>query len=171
VQVQVEQLRVTLQAIERFDAEIAAVSETLPDYALFRALPGAGPTFAPRLLAAFGEQRERYHSAAGLQRYSGIAPVTESSGKQHWFTGGCNARRSYDRPSLNGRAPPFRIPSGPPPIIDSSATKDARITRRCAHWLSNGFAFSTVAGRPGRPTMSRPISTHSSTAAHHCSLR
>ena len=80
----VEQLRVTLQAIERFDLAIATVSETLPDYALFRALPGAGPTLAPRLLAAFGEQRERYQSADEIQRYTGIAPVTESSGKKHW---------------------------------------------------------------------------------------
>ena len=80
----VDQLRVTLQAIDRFDAEIAAVSDTLPDYALFRALPAAGVTFAPRLLAAFGEQRERYESAADIQKYSGIAPVTESSGKKHW---------------------------------------------------------------------------------------
>ena len=80
----VEQLRVTLQAIDRFDAEIATVSQTLPDYSLFRALPGAGPAFAPRLLAAFGEQRERYQSAAEVQRYTGIAPVTESSGNKHW---------------------------------------------------------------------------------------
>jgi transposase len=80
----VEQLRVTLQAIESFDAEIATVSQTLPDYSLFRALPGAGATLAPRLLAAFGEQRERYQSAAEVQRYTGIAPVTESSGKTHW---------------------------------------------------------------------------------------
>jgi transposase len=80
----VEQLRVTLQAIERFDAEIASVSQTLPDYALFSALPGAGATLAPRLLVAFGEQRERYRSAAELQRYTDIAPVTESSGKKHW---------------------------------------------------------------------------------------
>jgi transposase len=80
----VEQLRVTLQAINRFDAEIATVSQTLPDYSLFRALPGAGPAFAPRLLAAFGEQRERYQSAAEVQKYTGIAPVTESSGKKHW---------------------------------------------------------------------------------------
>jgi transposase len=80
----VDQMRVTLQAIERFDVEIASVSETLPDYALFRALPAAGVTLAPRLLAAFGEQRERYASAAEIQKYSGIAPVTESSGKKHW---------------------------------------------------------------------------------------
>lgn len=80
----VAQLRATLQAIKSFDDEIATVSQTLPDYALFRALPGAGATLAPRLLAAFGEQRERYGSAADVQRYAGIAPVTESSGKKHW---------------------------------------------------------------------------------------
>lgn len=73
-----------LQAIERFDAQIEAVACELPDYALFRALPGAGPTYAPRLLAAFGEQRNRYASAAQLQQYSGIAPVVERSGKKCW---------------------------------------------------------------------------------------
>jgi transposase len=60
------------------------VAQALPDYALFRALPGAGPTYAPRLLAAFGEQRERYQSAAAIQKYAGIAPVTERSGKKCW---------------------------------------------------------------------------------------
>jgi hypothetical protein len=79
-----EQLRVTLQAIERFDAEIATTTAKLADYPLFQALPGAGPVFAPRLLAAFGEQRERYTCAAELQKYSGIAPVTERSGKKSW---------------------------------------------------------------------------------------
>jgi hypothetical protein len=38
----------------------------------------------PRLLAAFGEQRERFRHAAELQKYSGIAPVTERSGKKCW---------------------------------------------------------------------------------------
>jgi transposase len=80
----VDQLRVTLHAIDSFDAEIATISQSLPDYALFRALPGAGATLAPRLLVAFGEQRERYGSAAEVQRYTGIAPVTESSGKKCW---------------------------------------------------------------------------------------
>jgi transposase len=84
VQALVGQLRVTLQAIERFDAEISTVSKTLPDYPLFSALPGAGAALAPRLLVAFGEQRERYESAAEFQKYTGIAPVTESSGKKHW---------------------------------------------------------------------------------------
>jgi len=83
-QVLADQLRVTLQAIARFDDEIAALAPTLPDYALFSPLPGAGPLLAPRLLAAFGEQRERFRGADELQKYSGIAPVTERSGKKSW---------------------------------------------------------------------------------------
>jgi len=80
----VDQLRVTLQAIQRFDDEIAALASTHADYPLFSALPGAGPQLAPRLLAAFGEQRERFKNAAQLQQYAGIAPVTVRSGKKHW---------------------------------------------------------------------------------------
>jgi transposase len=80
----VAQLRAVLAAIVQFNLEIAQVACTLPDYALFESLPGAGPRLAPRLLAAFGEQRERFRSADELQKYAGIAPVTERSGKQCW---------------------------------------------------------------------------------------
>jgi transposase len=80
----IEQLRITVHAISRFDEEIAELAPTLPDYVLFSSLPGAGPTLAPRLLAAFGEQRERFANASELQRYSGVAPVTERSGKKSW---------------------------------------------------------------------------------------
>ena len=82
--VYVEQLRVLLDAIKRFDIQIESVAKQHGDYALFTALPGAGPSLAPRLLVAFGEQRERYKSAAEVQKYSGVAPVTERSGKKHW---------------------------------------------------------------------------------------
>jgi transposase len=77
-------LRTSIAGVARFDAKIAVLAPTLPDYALFGNLPGAGAVLAPSLLAAFGEQRERYPNAAALQRYVGIAPVTERSGNQHW---------------------------------------------------------------------------------------
>jgi transposase len=80
----VEQLRVLLQAIDRFDAEIDTVTKELPDYGLFAALPGAGHIQAPRLLVAFGEDRDRYANAAEIQSYAGIAPVVERSGKKCW---------------------------------------------------------------------------------------
>jgi transposase len=79
-----EQLGVTLQAIRRYDEEIAQLAPQHPDYELFSALPGAGPSLAPRLLVAFGEQRDRFTSAAEMQKYSGVAPVTERSGRKHW---------------------------------------------------------------------------------------
>jgi len=81
----VDQLRVTLKAIDRFDAQIAEIAPTLPDYALFKSLPGAGTQLTPRLLVAFGEQRERFATAAEIQKYSGVAPVTERSGNKCWI--------------------------------------------------------------------------------------
>jgi len=44
----VDLLRVILKAIKRFDEEIASLAPKHPDYALFDALPGAGPSLAPR---------------------------------------------------------------------------------------------------------------------------
>ena len=81
----VSQLEVALQAIGMYDDEIAVRAPRHPDYALFSCLPGAGPHLAPRLLVAFGEQRERFASAAEMQKYAGIAPVTERSGQKNWI--------------------------------------------------------------------------------------
>jgi len=80
----VELLQITLVSIKRYDDEISKVAVSHPDYSLFSALPGAGPSLAPRLLVAFGEQRERFSNAAEFQKYAGVAPVTERSGKKCW---------------------------------------------------------------------------------------
>ena len=84
VQALVSQLRVTLQAIDDFDEAIAQRAQSHPDFPLFNSLPGAGAVLAPRLLVAFGEQRDRYTSADELPKYAGIAPVTERSGNKSW---------------------------------------------------------------------------------------
>jgi transposase len=78
------QLRAVCAAVAQFDAKISALAESMPDFQLFSPLPGAGPALAPRLLVAFGERRERFPDAAALQKYSGIAPVTERSGQKSW---------------------------------------------------------------------------------------
>jgi transposase len=84
VDVSLPQLKALCAAIERLDHEIADCCAKLADYKLFAALPGAGPALAQRLLAAFGEQRERFPNAASLQKYVGVAPVTERSGNKCW---------------------------------------------------------------------------------------
>jgi transposase len=78
------QLRALSAGIARLDADIAKRCEALPDFRLFVDLPGAGPVFSSRLLAAFGERRERFADAAAVQKCVGVAPVTERSGKKHW---------------------------------------------------------------------------------------
>jgi transposase len=80
----VPQLRALSTGIARLDADIAKRCDALPDFRLFVGLPGAGPVFSSRLLAAFGERRERFADAAAVQKCVGIAPVTERSGNKHW---------------------------------------------------------------------------------------
>ena len=85
----VTQLRATLEAMGSFDQAMAERAQHHPDCACFEALPGAGAALAPRLLVAFGEQRERYGSAAEVQTSAGIAPVMGRSGKPSWVHWRC----------------------------------------------------------------------------------
>lgn len=84
VQLICRELKLVVNAIKDYDRQITEAFNAHPDREIFRNLPGAGPTFAPRLLASLGSQRERFADAAALQHYSGIAPVTkQSGGKRH----------------------------------------------------------------------------------------
>lgn len=69
------------QTIDDYDQQIAQCLAQHADAPLFKALPGAGATMAPRLIAAMGTDRERFASAADVQAFAGIAPVTVQSGK------------------------------------------------------------------------------------------
>jgi transposase len=84
VKVIVQLIRSLLQGIAELDRKIAEAAAVHPDFFIFELLPGAGAVMAPRLLAAFGSQRDRYSCADELQTYSGITPVTERSGKRKW---------------------------------------------------------------------------------------
>lgn len=79
-----EQLSTVIGVITRLDAELERLFAQHPDHDLFDGLPGAGEALAPRLATAFGSQRDRYASAEEIQKFSGIAPVTEKSGKTKW---------------------------------------------------------------------------------------
>jgi transposase len=80
------------KTIQEFDAKIAEVMKQHPDAHLFTGLRGAGPVLAPRLLCAFGSQRDRWADADCLAAFSGVAPVTFKSGKQ------CRIQRRYACP-------------------------------------------------------------------------
>jgi hypothetical protein len=79
--------RVTVQAIADCDHAIAPRAQDHPAFPVLDALPGAGAVLAPRLLVAFGAQRERDTAAEDLQKSAGMAPGTERSGTQAWVHG------------------------------------------------------------------------------------
>jgi transposase len=80
VQALVLQLRAANQGIRDFEAAIADVVASHEDYHLFSSLPGAGDVYAARLLAAFGEDRDRFATADDVQCATGVAPVLKRSG-------------------------------------------------------------------------------------------
>lgn len=80
-----------IEVIETLRAQIVVLDQAIEkafsmheDALLFSNLPGAGAVLMPRLLVAFGSNRERWKDANALQSFSGIAPVTESSGNSSW---------------------------------------------------------------------------------------
>ena len=79
------QLSHILTTIHEYDLDIARRFHQHADHEIFDSLPGAGPVFGPRLLAAFGTNRERFDSADEINRLSGVAPVLKRSGKSAWI--------------------------------------------------------------------------------------
>lgn len=84
VQTLCRQLKALRPSIDRFDDEIEKRLDAHEDAEIFRSFPGSGAALAPRLLSLFGSQRDRFQSARDIQLLSGIAPVTEQSGKTRW---------------------------------------------------------------------------------------
>jgi transposase len=94
------QLHLVIDAVAQFDRRIKEVFRKHPDAQIFNSFPGAGPALAPRLLAAMGSDRSRFNSSLEVAEYSGIAPVTERSGKSKWahrrFAGSPLVKQSLD---------------------------------------------------------------------------
>jgi transposase len=76
----------TLRAnIAELDEQIAKAFAAHAERALLDGLPGAAAVLSPRLLVAFGTDRERFATADEVERYSGIAPVRVASGQSEWI--------------------------------------------------------------------------------------
>ena len=78
----ISQFKVLLKGIEKLDNIIKKAYKGQDEKVIFDSLPGAWKQFSPRLLVAFGSNRDRYNDASDLQKYAGIAPVIERSGKK-----------------------------------------------------------------------------------------
>ena len=95
VQLICRELQLIVRTIARYDQQIAQAYAAHPDREIFASLPGAGAVLGPRLLASLGAQRQRFETAAELQHYTGVAPVTKRSG------GSCYIHRRYLCPKFH----------------------------------------------------------------------
>jgi transposase len=85
VEMLARQLKDLAPYIGRYEKQIAQLFAQHPDKDLFDNLPGAGDQLAPRLLSAFGSDRDRFQSHLEALTFFGIAPITERSGKTTWI--------------------------------------------------------------------------------------
>ena len=80
----VEQIRVLREQIQDYDREIDRVFKSHSDSHIFTSLNRAGKRLAPRLLAEWGDNRERFSSAKEVQALAGTSPTPYQSGKLSW---------------------------------------------------------------------------------------
>jgi transposase len=139
LQALLEPLRGLIVGIESFDRQIAASYDQHPDKEVFSSLPGAGPVLAPRLLAAFGADRERYQSAGEIQCFSGIAPVIKRSGKTKFVHRrlACPVVRPPEFPRIRPEFDPLSRAGRGPTTINSGGVATS-ITKRSGPWPTSG---------------------------------
>lgn len=77
----VAQLLPLIEQIKAYDKEISGLFLTHADSLLFASLPGAGKRLAPRLLAEWGDDRQRYAETRSIQALAGTCPVPWKSGE------------------------------------------------------------------------------------------
>jgi transposase len=87
-------VRDLIGCLQQWQQEISQLFAQHPDQTVFASFPAAGPVFAPRLQAAFGSRRDRFASAQEVLQFSGVAPVTQRSGKS------CQVHRRWARPKF-----------------------------------------------------------------------
>ncbi|MGO9203045.1 MAG: IS110 family transposase [Limisphaerales bacterium] len=111
--------------IADYEDRIEKLFNAHPEAKLFSKLPGAGPALAPRLLTFFGTDRSRYEAAENVQSFTGIAPVTKSSGR---------SRVVY-----------FRVPC---PKFDRQTFHEfARLSVTNCRWAMNYVDYYTAKGK------------------------
>lgn len=82
----VGQLQALNTTIRRYEADIIALVPQHDDFKVVKDLPGASHNTHCRMIAALGDDRSRFPSAASLQSACGIAPLTHQSGRQKLVT-------------------------------------------------------------------------------------
>lgn len=72
--------------IATYDKDLKKLVVQHADYPIFASLPAGSQATQGRLIAALGDDRDRFANAQSLQNASGIAPLTTQSGRQRFVS-------------------------------------------------------------------------------------
>jgi Transposase len=153
---------------DTFDRVIAATTAQITDYALFEALPGAGPTH--RVCWSSSANRATATTTPHKSKNTPASLRSPNAAANRLGCAGATRRRpSSARPSSSGPRKLFPVPSGRKRSTNNNAPKAAPTKPPCVHSPSNGSASCSVAGRIVSHTTRPLISTLSNVVAHHSS--
>src|SRR5215475_2216826 len=156
VQLLAQQLKSLLPYIARYEKLIAELFDAHPDSFLFRDLPGAGSALAPRLLAAFGTDRERFEHSMEISSLSGSdrceGPAAKRAVNTPPSTSAALAQNSCAKAFMSSPLAPSVTALGPRPVTKPSATAAKGIMPLCAPWPLNGSGSSSPVGNSASPT-------------------
>jgi hypothetical protein len=138
--------------LEHYRQRLTELVDQHPDGKIFLSYPGVAHVTAARLLALFGDNRERYQDVSELQSLTGTCPVTEISGKNFraiYFRCACN---KFHRDTMQNLA--FSsLNEAPWPIIKSTKPWVKSIAMCCVVWPTCICEFSSPCGRTAAVTM------------------
>ena len=82
-------VRALVAVLAALNAQVKTLEEQVdahfgqhPDTEIIRSQPGLGPITGARVLAEFGDAKDRYASAKARKNYAGTSPITRASGKR-----------------------------------------------------------------------------------------
>ncbi len=75
-------LRTLDEQVKALQGQVDAHFGQHPDAEIILSQPGLGPVLGARVLAEFGDDRDRYADAKSRKNYAGTSPITRASGKK-----------------------------------------------------------------------------------------
>ena len=138
-----------------------------PDAKVYLSQPGLGPVLGARVLAEFGDDKQRYADAKARKNYAGTSPITRQSGKRKVVL----ARWVHNDRLIDALGLQAFCALTPHPARGRTTTGSAPAASdtapRCASSATVSSAYSTAASRPApRTTRPRPGTTSTRKILH-----
>ena len=127
-----------------------------PDVEIYLSQPGMGPIVGARVLAEFGDDKNRYGDARARKNYAGTSPITRASGKKKTVL----ARYVHNNRLIDALGQQaFSALSASPgarAYYDDLRQRGVGTAPRCANSPTGSSAYCTAASRPAPSTTKRP---------------